>query len=79
MKIFVHKVILAVDRAYRNLIRIELEKRSVDIVNIPTSCVAEDGSMLAEYRSKRNNDMHHGNELFGEIILQEIFTFLKKD
>ncbi len=73
------EVILAVDKAYRDLIRTELVERSVDIVSIPAHCIAEDGSMSSDYKNKRKNDMNHGNELFGEIMLQEIFAFLKKD
>lgn len=65
-----------VDGLYRNLIRRELARLAVPIVAVPDRCV-EDGFMLDLYAQP--GDHHHGNQRYGETMMDEILAFLDRD
>ena len=65
-----------VDGLYRNLIRRELARLAVPIVAVPNGCV-EDGFMLEHYA--RPGDHHHGNQRYGQLMMDEVLAFLDRD
>lgn len=66
-----------VDQAFREVIREELDARSVPVVSIPSECYGEDGLMLDVYHSDAEGDVLHGNAEFGRLMLQGILVLLK--
>lgn len=74
LKILRPDVVLTVDRSYRDIMRAELDDRSIPIVSIPAKCLDEDGFTLEEYG--RRHDPHHGNERFGRVMMLEVNKFL---
>lgn len=66
-------VVLAVDAAYREIIRAELSARSVPVVSAPTICLDARGFTLEQYG--RAADPHHGNMKFGRLMMLEIEKF----
>ena len=65
-----------VDGFYRNLVRRELQRLSVPIVAVPDRCV-EDGFMPELY--EQPGDHHHGNQRYGEMMIDEILAFIDRD
>ena len=65
-----------VDGLYRDLIRRELTRLAVPIVAVPVRCV-EDGFMLELYAQP--GDHHHGNQHYGETMMDEVLAFLDRD
>lgn len=69
-------VIHTVNVTYRNIIRSELSRRSIPIVSVPRDCIDDEGFMLEKYRSERPDDVHHGNLVYGRLMMLEILSFL---
>jgi hypothetical protein len=67
-------VALAVDAAYREILRAELSARSVPVVSVPQKCLDVRGFTLEQYG--RAADPHHGNMKFGRLMMLEIEAFL---
>ena len=65
-----------VDGLYRKIIRRELARLAVSIVAVPNRCV-EDGFMLEDYAQL--GDHHHGNQRYGQMMMDEVLTFLDRD
>jgi hypothetical protein len=67
-------VVLAVDAAYREIVRAELSARSVPVVSLPQKCIDGRGFTFEQYG--RAADPHHGNMKFGRLMMLEIEEFL---
>ncbi len=67
-------VALAVDRAYRAVMRAEFAARSVPVVSAPAATIDDKGFTREEYG--RPNDPHHGNMQFGRLMMLEIDKFV---
>lgn len=70
------EVILYIDSEYRKFVFNELERRGVSVVRVPDFCFCENGFMLEEFKSYKKGDGHHANEVYGEIIFNEIVRFV---
>ncbi len=70
------EVFTYVDSYYRNFIKQELKLRKVPLIAVDSECYDESGFMLECYRSPKENDMHHGNAEFGELMMKKILKFL---
>lgn len=64
------------DNYYRGLIKQELKLRNVPVIAVGPECYDEDGFMLECYRHPREDDMHHGNAEFGELMMKKVLEFL---
>jgi hypothetical protein len=56
-----------------------LNKLNVPIVNFPAICLDEKGFMKPHFRSLKEDDLVHGNEEFGVLILDNIDLLLKQE
>jgi hypothetical protein len=54
-----------------------IKELNVPIVDFPAECLDEKGFMKPNYSSLKEDDVVHGNEDFGELILEGIDTLLK--
>ena len=70
------EVISYVDHYYRDFVKQELRLRNVPIITVSPECHDEAGFMLERYRSPKENDMHHGNAEFGQLMMKKILKFL---
>lgn len=66
------EVLLHVDRAYRNFVRRELDRRNVPVIAVPEACIDPQGAMLDVYKHPNEKDFHHGNEAFGALMMAEV-------
>ena len=71
------EVVLYLDDAYRRYVRRELASRGVAVVSVPARCIGNEGLMLVEFRHQVGEDPHHGNSLFGELMVREIVSFVR--
>jgi hypothetical protein len=69
------EVAMFVDREYRRVIRQELSKMGVPVVSVPAKVLDADGFTNVEYM-RHEQDNHHGNTDFGEVMLQQICEHL---
>lgn len=68
------KVVLRVDRIYRDAIGAELGKLGVGIVAVPDRCLDGEGFTLEAFGQP--GDPHHGNEAYGAIMMAEVLAHL---
>lgn len=76
LKVIRPEVFSYVDSYYRDFIRRELKLRNIPIISVNPDCYDESGFMLECYRSPKEDDMHHGNAEFGELMMKKILDFL---
>lgn len=65
---------VAVERQYRNYLRLELARCGIPNITLPDDCVGEDGLMLPAYLSARQDDFTHGNIAFAELMLKRVYA-----
>lgn len=69
-------VLLCVDRAYRGLVRREMDRRNIPVVSVPAECLDAEGAMLDIYKHPNEKDFHHGNEIFGTLMMVQVIEHL---
>lgn len=65
-----------IDNYYRDFIKQELKLRNVPIIAVDPECYDDAGFMLECYRNPKEDDMHHGNSKFGELMMKKVLKFL---
>lgn len=71
------EVAIHVDGIYRAMVREELERRAVPIMDLPPECYDADGFMLPEYASEA--DQHHANAAYGRLAVLRLLALLERD
>jgi hypothetical protein len=61
--------VLFLHRAYRRHVLAALKSRGIPVVEIDPSWVDADGFMSDRFRNERPEDQHHGNNLFGRLMI----------
>jgi hypothetical protein len=72
-------VVYEVDRSYRAALASWLEERSILVVNVDPQCLNVDGFMHETFRHPDQNDGHHGNEMYGQIMARRIVELAKSN
>lgn len=71
------EVFIYVDAYYRDIIKQELKHRNVPIIEVTPECYDDAGFMLERYRNPNEDDMHHGNVEFGELMMKKVLKFIQ--
>jgi hypothetical protein len=69
------ELVLHLNSLYRETVRHELRAMEVPVVEMPVRLL-EAGFMREDYAQA--GDPHHGNAVYGRIMIEEILTFLRK-
>lgn len=73
------EVLLEVDRLYRKIMRDELDKLNVSVIDCPVETYsANTGLMNEQYRTHREADYHHASTEFGALTLKSLVGTLDK-
>ena len=67
------ELVLYLNRLYRDTIRSELAALGVPVVAVPERCI-EGGFTRQDYAQP--NDPHHGNPLYGRLMIEQVLDFL---
>lgn len=65
-------VVAGVDGFCQGVMLAELRQRKVEVVRIPSACVDSDGFMHSKWRHELPGDRHHGNAMFGALMVERI-------
>lgn len=71
------ETVIYIDTFYKNLLREWLHSKDIPIIEVPNQCYDEEGFMHDKFRVPAENDMLHGNEEFGALMMQEALKFLQ--
>jgi hypothetical protein len=77
LKFIKPEVLLYVDSFYRNSVKQELKLRNVAIIELNTDCYDDEGFMLDRFRHPNEDDVHHGNADFGELMIKNVLNYLQ--
>ena len=68
-------VLIAASNIYRNYVSALLDERGIPIIRTPEETYEDSGFTKSVYAPKDMKDYHHGNPLFGSLVMKEIVKF----
>ena len=71
-------VVLEVDRAFRARMCAQLDSRNIRYLLPPKETLSESGFLKDELANKAPNDYHHGNAIYGAVMMQSIVEALHR-
>lgn len=78
LKYFGESSVLKMHQAHRDYVLAELAKMNIPVVGLDPEWMDDMGFMSPEFRSDDENDMHHGNAKFGELMMRKISAFVQQ-